>query len=68
MGEGGVGSAEFDVGAGDGAVLGVVNDSVKLAEDGGVGRGGARRSDKKTKQSKLAHELPRQRADRLELQ
>ena len=37
LGEGGVGGAEFDVGAGDGAVLGVVNDAVELAEDRGVG-------------------------------
>jgi hypothetical protein len=28
---------EFDAGSGDGAVLGVVDDSVDLAEDGGVG-------------------------------
>ncbi len=36
LGEGGVGGVEFDVSAGDGAVLGVVDDSVNLTEDGGV--------------------------------
>jgi hypothetical protein len=29
---------EFDVGAGDRTVLGIVDDSVDLAEDGSVGR------------------------------
>ena len=42
FGEGGVGCAEFDVGVGDGAVLGVVNDAVELAEDGGSRGDGCR--------------------------
>ena len=41
LGEGGVGGAEFDVCAGDGAVLGVVDDAVELAEDGGSSCDGA---------------------------
>ncbi len=49
LGEGGVGGVEFDVRAGDWAVLGVVDDSVKLAEDGGVGRGGAEKKRQEAK-------------------
>jgi hypothetical protein len=40
---------ELDVRAGDGAVLRIVDDSVDLAEDGGVGRCGLQRQQQKTK-------------------
>jgi hypothetical protein len=43
LGEGGVGGVKFDSGSGDGAVLGVVDDSVDLAEDGGMGGVGAQK-------------------------
>jgi hypothetical protein len=39
LGEGGVSGVEFDAGSRDGAVLRVVDDSVDLAEDGGLGTG-----------------------------
>jgi hypothetical protein len=40
LGEGGVGGVKLDVSSGNWAVLGVVDDSVDLAEDGGVGCSG----------------------------
>jgi hypothetical protein len=36
LGEGGVGGVELDVRSSDGAVLGVVDDSMDLSEDGRV--------------------------------
>ena len=51
--EGGVGGAQFDVSAGDGAMLGVVNDSVDLAEDGSVGRGGPRKRNNRQSRASL---------------
>jgi hypothetical protein len=43
LGEGGVGGVEFDACAGDGAVLRIVDDSVDLTEDGGVGQWGLKK-------------------------
>ena len=64
MGEGGVGGVEFDVGAGDGAVLRVVDDSVNLGEDGGVGCwAAAEEKVQEKKEGELAHGAPRQTSD-----
>jgi hypothetical protein len=57
-GEEGVAGAERNPGAGDGAMLGIVDDAVDLAEDGGVSCGGGEEKYKGGEQGKFAHGNP----------